>query len=73
MDELISWCRVSVKPEKPRSWSVVKGKVAATTFSVAGKAIPMVMDELVRNLDRMYYASLIDKNAVQHIYRKAAS
>lgn len=39
----ISWCRMTFKPKKPESLSIVKDNVAATTISVAGQAIPAVV------------------------------
>lgn len=45
----------------------MKGKVTTTVLSVAGKAIDTVMGELVKGLCRVYDASLIDDDAVQHI------
>lgn len=46
----------------------MKAQVVATAFSVAGQAIPMVMDEPVKSLTRVYNdASLTDKDTEPHI------
>lgn len=41
--------------------SIVKGRVAATTFSVAGQVIPSVRDAHVKSLGVVNDASLTDK------------
>lgn len=56
-----------LQTEKFRNFLIVKGKVAATGFSVAGQAIPTVVEELDKSLDRVYDASLTDKDIIQHI------
>lgn len=58
---------MSFKSRKARILSIVREKVAATVFSVAGKVIVTVRDERVKNLGRVYEASLTKTNIVQYI------
>lgn len=61
---------MSFKPKKSRSLQIVKNKMAATAFSVAGQAIPTVKYELVKGFGGggrgvgVYDGSLADKDAV---------
>lgn len=47
LHELIRWCKMSFKPKKSRSMSIVRGKVVAIAFFVADQPIPTVLDEPV--------------------------
>lgn len=56
LDELMSRCRMSFEQKKSRNLPIVKDKMAAMAFFVAGQSILMVMDEPVKSLDRVYDA-----------------
>ncbi|KAK3723335.1 hypothetical protein RRG08_059125 [Elysia crispata] len=59
LDVLMAWCRLKFKPKKPRSLSVRKGKIdATTTFTVANQQIPTVSQEPVKSLGRWYDSSM---------------
>ncbi|GFO24304.1 reverse transcriptase [Plakobranchus ocellatus] len=61
LDDLMSWCRMELKPKKSRSLSIRRGKVdVATTFTVAEQQIPTVSQEPVKSLGRWYDSSMKD-------------
>lgn len=62
-----SWCRMRFKPKNSRSLSIMMGNAVETVFSVAGLVIPTVRYELLKSLDRVYYDSLSDTHAIQHM------
>ncbi|KAK3797908.1 hypothetical protein RRG08_020645 [Elysia crispata] len=57
---LKAWCRVKFKPNKSHSLSVRKGKIDATTFTVANQQLPKVSQEPVKSLGRLYDSSMKD-------------
>ncbi|GFO37033.1 reverse transcriptase [Plakobranchus ocellatus] len=61
LDDLMSWCRMEIKPKKSRSLSIRRGKVdEATTFTVAEQQIPTVSREPVKSFGRWYDSSMKD-------------
>ena len=61
LDVLTAWCRIKFKPMKPRSLSIRKGKIDATTiFTVANLQIPTVSQEPVKSLGRWYDSAMKD-------------
>ena len=58
LDVLIAWCRMKFRPKKSRSFSVRKGKIDATTFTVANQQIPTVSQEPVKSLGIWYDSSM---------------
>ena len=71
LDSLIIWCRMSFKPKKSRSLSLIKGKVIERSYTVANQIIPTVGEEPVKSLGRVYDASMKDSNAVKQVIEMA--
>lgn len=63
----IKWARMSVKPSKSRSISVVKGKLTEYRFFIGGEPIPTVAEKPIKSLGRWYDASLRDTAQVEQI------
>lgn len=62
-EELLTWARMKIKPSKSRSVSIRKGaRRDNISFSVDGKEIPCLAEQLVKSLGRLYTADLSDKN-----------
>ena len=63
LEELLTWARMKIKPPKSRSLSIRKGtRNYNIIFTVDGERIPLLAEEPVRSLGRLYTADLSDKN-----------
>nr|XP_023649650.1 uncharacterized protein LOC111834513 [Paramormyrops kingsleyae]XP_023649659.1 uncharacterized protein LOC111834513 [Paramormyrops kingsleyae] len=63
LEESLAWVRMKIKPTKSCSLSIQKGvRNDNICFTVDGERIPLVVEEAVRNLGRLYTADLSDKH-----------
>ncbi|CAJ1048449.1 PREDICTED: uncharacterized protein LOC107738138 [Xyrichtys novacula] len=63
LDELISWARMKFKPQKSRSLSLRKGeRNDRVTFTIGGEVIPLIADQPIQSLGRLYTSGLSDKD-----------
>lgn len=68
LEELLGWACMKIKPTKSRSLSIQKGiRIDNICFTVDGERIPLVVEEPVRSLGRLYMADLSDKHMVSAI------
>ncbi|KAJ8393735.1 hypothetical protein AAFF_G00057880 [Aldrovandia affinis] len=67
LQENIKWARMKIKPNKPRSISIVKGELKDVRFCIGDDPIPTVSEQPVKSLGRWYNASLKDKEQVQQL------
>ncbi|KAJ8010150.1 hypothetical protein DPEC_G00071990 [Dallia pectoralis] len=65
LQENIKWARMTIKPNKSRSISIVKGQLKNVRFCIGDDPIPTVSEQPVKSLGRWYNASLGDKDQVQ--------
>ncbi|KAL7395412.1 hypothetical protein ABVT39_016252 [Epinephelus coioides] len=67
-EELLTWARMRIKPAKSRSLSIRKGvRTDSICFTVDSEKIPLLMDQPVRSLGRLYTADLSDKHMAASI------
>ncbi|KAL6468408.1 hypothetical protein MHYP_G00240850 [Metynnis hypsauchen] len=60
-EELLGWARMRIKPSKSRSLSILKGaRNDLISFAVDGERIPLLAEQPVRSLGRLYTADLSD-------------
>ena len=63
---------MAFKPAKSRSLTLVKGKICSdVSFVVAGQWVPIVSEEPVKSLGRVFNDSLTDKNQESNTVRQA--
>lgn len=62
LEKMATWSRLQFKPEKSRSLSILKGKLAGNTFTIQGAEIPTIQDQSIRCLGKQYDSSLTDSN-----------
>ena len=63
LDELIAWARMKFKPQKSRSLSLRKGeRNDRVAFTIGGEDIPLIVDQPIRSLERLYTSGLSDKD-----------
>ncbi|KAL7372628.1 hypothetical protein ABVT39_019614 [Epinephelus coioides] len=62
-EELLTWARMRIKPVKSRSLSIRKGvRTDSICFTVDNEKIPLLVDQPVQSLGRLYTANLSDKH-----------
>ena len=62
-EELLGWARMRIKPTKSRSLSIRKGaRNDIISFTVDGERIPLLAEQPVRSLGRLYMADLSDSH-----------
>ncbi|KAK0153977.1 hypothetical protein N1851_003944 [Merluccius polli] len=62
-EELLGWARMRIKPTKSRSLSIRKGvRNDIISFTVDGERIPLLAEQPVRSLGRLYTADLSDSH-----------
>ncbi|KAJ8375377.1 hypothetical protein SKAU_G00059570 [Synaphobranchus kaupii] len=68
LEELLIWVRMKIKPAKSRSLSIQKGARSDNiSFSVDGEKIPLLVEQPVQSLGRLYTADLSDKHMTSSI------
>ncbi|KAJ8334019.1 hypothetical protein SKAU_G00413380 [Synaphobranchus kaupii] len=68
LEELLIWARIKIKPAKSLSLSIRKGARSDNiSFSVDGAKIPLLVEQPVRSLGRLYTADLSDKHMTSSI------
>ncbi|KAF7648493.1 hypothetical protein LDENG_00156240 [Lucifuga dentata] len=71
LEELLTWAWMKIKPAKSRSLSIWKGARSDNiSFSVGGEKIPLLAEQSVQSLGRLYTADLSVKHAASSVVTK---
>ena len=70
LEKMANWGRMQFKPSKSRSLCLQKGKVTKHAFSVQGERIPMIQEEKITCLGKVYDSSLKDINSIKDVQEK---
>ena len=71
VNDLLGWCRMEFKPAKSRSLALTRGKLRENVFFfVADQRIPIVSEDHVKNLGRIFDADLSNKKQEEAVKKQ---